>query len=104
MMEDVIREIIDLEYKAKEVMEQTYLEKAEEIKKFQEKIIALEASIMADSEIKIVKLRKAELDEVALKNQEQVERCDQKLKKMEATVEQMKEAWVEALVNKVIRK
>ncbi len=101
-MEDIISAIIDLEYKAQDIIAKAKEEEEREDKLFDQKIEDLQKTIENDADKKIAKLREKELEEAEKECKVHQKACDLKLEEMKKKVAGNKEVWIKELVDKVL--
>lgn len=101
-MEDVIRQIIEIEEKARNIIETTKEENEEKKLEAKKTLKAMEDEIVGSSEKKIRQLRERELQECNDVIEELADEVEQKIKQMEVKAIENEEAWVEFLVTKVL--
>ncbi len=103
-MEDVIKKIIKIEEKAQEIMRSTHHENEVKRQVAEDQMKQLEEMIIGDAHQKIKEIREKELSENSALQQEQLEVCNKRLKKMEAKVLQNEEKWIDDLYKLILER
>ncbi len=102
-MEEVIKQIIDIEDKAQGIIDEANKEKEQKELEHKKKLEALEATIISDAKEKVKQIRAREFDEIREQEEEKVRRCDRQIVEMEKYAEDNMEKWVNDLVNRVLK-
>lgn len=103
-MEEIIKKIIDIEYKAQSVIDDANQEKEKRKEALKEKLIVLEEQLISDAKRKIGQLRTRELDEAIRENVLEEEKCMASLIKMDAQKHEMEKIWKDELVTSVLKR
>ena len=103
-MEDVIREIIKIEYEAKGIIEEALLNKRKMEAEHKIALEELEARISGDATKKIRQIRDRELKEAYEKEEEKRKRCQMKIKEIEEHARLNMDLWVDEIFQRVISK
>lgn len=103
-MEEIIKKIIDIEYKAQSVIDDANQEKEKRKEALKEKLVVLEEQLISDAKRKIGQLRTRELDEALRENALEEEKCTASLVKMDAQKHEMEKIWKDELVTSVLKR
>lgn len=103
-MEDVIKKIINIEEKARAIIEAANQEKEIKEQEFDQKLSSLEEKIMGDARKKIKQLRERELNENTEAKRVSEQKCQKKIAIIEERVVKNKDQWVSELVENVLKR
>ncbi|MBN2222574.1 MAG: hypothetical protein JW708_10245 [Vallitaleaceae bacterium] len=104
IMEEVIREIIKIEYEAKGIIEEAIQKKRKAEEEHKNALEELEARIVGDATNKIKQIRDRELKEAYEKEEEKRRRCQMKMKEIEEHARLNMDLWVDEIFQRVISK
>lgn len=100
-MEDIIREIIKIEYEAKGIIETAIQEKRDLETKHKNEMIELEERIMKDARRKVKQIRDREMKEAIDKEEAKRRICDHKIRQIEEHSRLNLELWVDEIFRRV---
>ena len=101
-MEEVIKKIIEIEFKAQEVIDKALAEKELDEKQNMDRIKELKVSLINDANHKVDQIREREFLEIKEQEVEKIKKCDEFVIKMEENAESNMDIWVEELVKRVL--
>lgn len=101
-MEEVIKQIIDIEDKAQSIIDEAIKDKKTREQEHKARIEELEDAIVEDARRKVAQIREREFNEIKEAEEAKVRRCDERLVQMDAYAKENMEQWVEDLVKRVL--
>jgi len=103
-LEEVIKQIIEIEKKAKQLIESANEEKIKKEKLLDQNLKELEKDIMERANGKVVQIRKREIEEAHNEADNILNQCEQRLKKLEDYYNENHEKWCTELFNAVTKR
>lgn len=103
-MEEVIKQIIDIEEQAQKIIDDALEEKQRKESEHVAHVKELEQQLMQDAHRKVAQIREREFKEIREQQQKMKEKCANRQLAMEKKAAQEMEKWVTNLVNRVLDK
>ncbi len=103
-MIEVIKEIISIEKKAQDIIENTHQERNQKVSEMNNRLDLLEKETKSKAIRKIKQIRERELNEVREKAELLMNETNDKVAAMESLASQNKTIWVEQLVEAVLKR
>jgi hypothetical protein len=101
-MEEVIRKIIQIELDAKKMMNDALEEKKAKEEEHNRLIKELQTNTLKRANDKIEQIRQREFQEIEESEIQKKQRCELRLRQMDAYAKENMETWVEQLVKRVL--
>lgn len=101
-MEDIIKQIIQIESEAQQIIDDAMVEKKKQEAEHEIKIKELREKIISDAHKKVESIKKREFAEIDEEEKAKAERCDEHILKIEAYAAEHIDEWVEDIVNRVL--
>lgn len=101
-MEEVIKQIIDIEDKAQSIIDNALIEKKQKEEEHMRKLDELERKIVDDALIKVAQIREREFNDIEDEENAKVRRCEDRLLELNEYAEENMDRWVKELVDKVL--
>lgn len=103
-MEEVIRQIIDIEEQAQKIIDDTLEEKRHKEEEHIAQVKELENQLMQDAHRKVAQIREREFKEIHEQQRKMKDKCANRQAAMEKKASQEMDKWVDNLVNRVLDK
>ncbi len=103
-MEEVIRQIIDIEEQAQKIIDDALEDKRRKEEEHVAQVNELEDQLMQDAHRKVAQIREREFKEIREQQRKMQEKCKNRQEAMEKRAAQEMDKWVDNLVNRVLDK
>jgi len=101
-MEEVIKNIIQIEDKAQKIIDDAIANKKLKEAEHKERVKSLEDTIINDAKHKVEQIREREFLEIREQEEAKVAKCQVRLEQMDIDAQKQMDSWVEELVKRVL--